>query len=94
MCLELAKIFWGHSVIYFDYCFLFQVILKKHFLAKILREIFETLLYESNCNYNSCKFSYKFAFISLFSFRKNQKQELVFQQAGGLLVRSISAFCL
>ena len=67
---------------------------EKHFPAKILLEIYETLLYESNWNYNSRKFSYKFACISLFSFRKNQKQELVFQQAGGLLVRSTSAFCL
>ena len=62
--------------------------------SKILQGIFETFLYENNRNYNSCKFSYKFDFIPVLSFRRNQNQESKFQQVGDLVTRNISVFCL
>ena len=46
------------------------------------------------CNYHSYRFRYKFAFILFWSFLTNQKQESGFQQAGGLVARNISIFCL
>ena len=52
------------------------------------------ILYENNRNYNSYRFSYKFAFILLLSFLTNQKQESGFQQVGGLVTRNISGFYL
>ena len=35
---------------------------RKNTVQKILPEIWKIFFYESNCNHNSCKFSYKFAF--------------------------------
>ena len=35
----------------------------KHCLAKVLLAIWQIFLHENNCNYNSYKFRYKFAFI-------------------------------
>ena len=55
------------------------------------REIF---LCENNRNYNFYKFSYKFDFITVLPFHRNQKQEPKFQQIGDLIMRNISAFCL
>ena len=43
-------------------------------------------------NYDSYKFSYKSAFISFLFFRRIQKQESNFQQAGGLVMRNVSVF--
>ena len=71
-----------------------QVIGKKHYVAKVLLAISEIFLHENNNNYNSNRFSYKFAFIFFLSFLTNQKQESDFQQVGGLVARNISAFCL
>ena len=68
--------------------------MKKHCVARILQGILERFLYENNRNYNSYKFSYKFDFIPVLSFRRNQKQEPKFQQVGDLVTRNISAFCL
>ena len=68
--------------------------MKKHCVARILQGILERFLYENNRNYNSYKFSYKFDFIPVLSFRRNQKQELKFQQVGDLVTRNISAFRL
>ena len=48
---------------------------------------------KNNCNYNSYRFSYKFAFIFFLSFIANQKQESGFQQVCGLVMRRISVFC-
>ena len=50
-------------------------------------------MYKNNRNYNSYKFSYKFAFIPCLSFRRNQKQESNFQQVADLVMRNISIFC-
>ena len=47
-----------------------------------------------NRNYNSYRFSYKFAFFLFLSFFTNQKQEPGFQQVGRLVTRNISIFCL
>ena len=47
----------------------------------------ETFLYENNCNYDSYKLSYKFAYISFLSFLSFQKQESNSQHLGGLVTR-------
>ena len=44
-------------------------------VERIFQGILESFLYGNNCNYNSYKFSYKFDFIPVLSFRRNQKQE-------------------
>ena len=46
-------------------------------------------LHENNRNYNSYRFSYKFAFILFLSFLTNQKQYSGFQQASGLVTKNI-----
>ena len=51
-------------------------------------------MHENNRNYNSYRFSYKFAFIFFLSFLTNQKQESGFQQVSGLVMRNISVFWL
>ena len=66
---------------------------KNHCVKKILKEIWETFLYENNRNYNSCKVNYKVTCIPFLSFRKNQKQESNFQQVGSIVTRNISVFC-
>ena len=68
--------------------------MKKHCVAKVLLAVLEIFLHENNCNFNSYRFSYKFALILFLPFLKNQKQESGFQQIGGLVARSISVFCL
>ena len=60
------------------------MISKKYCVAKILQRIREIFLYEKNSNYNSYKFSNKFAFIPFVYFCRNQKQEPNFQQVGDL----------
>ena len=87
-----ARIYWGRSTRCFVYGFVFQVIREKNCVAKILHRIWETFLIEDNRNYNSCKFSYKFAFIPFLSFQRNQKQESNFHQNDDLVTRSISVF--
>ena len=59
----------------------------------VLLVIWETFLHENNRNYNSYKFSYKFAFILSFYFLTSQKQESRFQQVGSLVTGNISIFC-
>ena len=66
----------------------------KHYLAKFLLLIWEITLHESNRNYNSYRFCYKFACILFLSILTNQKQESGFQQVCGLVMRNISVFCL
>ena len=88
MCLQLTKICWEYSASCFIYGFAFQVISEKILSSK------EAFLFESKCNYNFCKFSYKFACIPLFSFRKNQQQELIFQQVSGLVTKEKYFFCI
>ena len=66
--------------------------MKKNCVARILEGILERFLYENNCDCNSYKFSYKFDFIPVLSFGRNQKQESKFQQVGDLVTRNISAF--
>ena len=63
--------------------------MKKHCVEKVLLEIWEAVLHENDRNYKSNKFSYKFAFMLLFSFLTNQKQKPGFQQVGGLVTRNI-----
>ena len=74
--------------------FLFTVLwfnwsLKKLCLAKVLLTIWEIPLHEDNRNYNSQRFSYKFAFILFFSFLINQKLGWGFQQEIFLFFLSI-----
>ena len=66
--------------------------MKKHCVAKVLLAVWEIFLHEDNCNYSSYRFSYKLAFILFLSFLTNQKQELGFQQVGGVVTRNISFF--
>ena len=61
-------------------------------LAKILLAIWGIFLHENNCNYNSCRFNYKFAFIFFLYFLTNQKQKSGFQQVSGLVTINISVF--
>ena len=63
-------------------------------VAKKLLAIWETFLDESIYGYSPYKFIYKFALVTLFSIRKNQKQESFSRQVGGLVTRNISGFCL
>ena len=55
--------------------------MQKYCVTKVLLAIREMLLYENNIICNSHRFSYKFAFILIFSFLTNQNQESVFQQS-------------
>ena len=59
--------------------------MKKHCVAKVLVAILEIILHKNNCNYNSYKFSYKFAFLIIFSVFKNQKQESSLKEVVGLV---------
>ena len=52
----------------------------------------EIFLHENNRNYNSYKFSSKFAFILFFSFLTNQKQESGFQEVGDLVTKDVPVF--
>ena len=52
------------------------------------------ILYDNDRNYNSYKFSYKFTFIRVLSFHRNQKQESSFQEVGDLVTKTSFAFCL
>ena len=45
-----------------------------------------------NSNFRDIKVSYRYAFVPLFSFNKNQKQESG-HQVGGLVAKNISIFC-
>ena len=63
--------------------------LKKQILA-----MWKIFLHENNRNYNSYKFSYKFAFAPFLSFLRNQKQESKCQQVVGLASKKISTFWL
>ena len=65
---------------------LFQVISKA---GKILVAVWETFLYENKWNYDSYKFSFKFAFVPFSFFSRNQKQESNFQKVGGLVTTNI-----
>ena len=62
--------------------------MKKHCVAKLLLAI----LHENNCNYNSYRLSYTFAFILFLSFLTNQKQESGFEKGGGLVKRIYFCF--
>ena len=66
---------------------------KERCVVKILLEIWETFLYENNCNLNSYKFSFKFAFTCFLPFRRNQKQESNFSEVASMVKNNISDFC-
>ena len=70
-----------------------QVISENTLCSKGFTSIWETFLDKNNRNYDSYKFSYKFAFILFLSFLTNQKQGYGLQQVGGLVMRNISVFC-
>ena len=78
----------------FIYCFKSQVISAKHCVAKVLQWVWEIFLYENKRNYNSYKFSWKFAFTLSLSLCRNQKQESNFQQVEGLITSNILCFSL
>ena len=66
---------------------------KKHCIIKVLLAIWEISLHENIVNFNSNRFSNKFAFIFFLFFPANQKEESGLQQVGGRVTRNISAFC-
>ena len=72
----------------------FKWSVKKHCVAKFLSAILEIFLHGNNRNYNSYRFSDKFAFILLLSFLTNQKQGSGFQQIVVLVTRNSSGYCL
>ena len=74
MCLQLPRVYCGHSASCFIY-FLFQVVSEKKLCSKDFTCNMRNIFYESNCEYNVFKFCYEFAFIFLFSFRKNNKKK-------------------
>ena len=68
--------------------------MKNRFVAKILQEIRERFLYENKRNYNSYKLSYRFVFIPVLFYCRNQKQESNFHQVVYLVTRNMSVFHL
>ena len=72
---------------------MFQVISEKTCSKDFTRNLRETFI-ENNHKSNYYKFSYKFAYIPVLPFRRNQKQKLNFQEVGDLVMRNTSAFCL
>ena len=87
----MGRIGLGRSTSCFIFGFVILVISEKT-VAKISLAISEIFLHENNCNYNSFKLSGKSTFIIFESFLRNQKQELNFQQVGGLVTKNISVF--
>ena len=69
-----------------------QVISEKTMCSKGFTRIWEKYVHESNCNYYSYGFSYKFTFIHILSFLTHQEQESGFQQVGDLVTRNILFF--
>ena len=63
-----------HRLFYLQFCDT-----SDHCVANVLLTIWEIFLHQNNPNYNSYRFSYKFAFIPFLSFLTNQKQESGFQ---------------
>ena len=88
----MARICWGRSTDCFIYSFVIQVISE----VKVLPAIQEIFSRETNCNYNSCRFSCEsvLQFNFFLSFLTNQKQESGFQQVVGLVTRKFFVFCL
>ena len=68
------------------------MISEKTLCSKVFTSNLRCILHENDCNYNSYRFSYKFAFILFLSFLTNQKPDSGFQQVDGLATRNISAF--
>ena len=64
------------------------------FAEGVLLAILNIFFHENYRNYNSYRFTCKFAFIFFLPFLTNQKQELDFQQVGGLVTGYMSVFCL
>ena len=95
MCLQLPRVYCGHSASCFIY-FLFQVVSEKKLCSKDFTCNMRNIFYESNCEYNVFKFCYEFAFIFLFSFRKNNKKKRIKFSVyiGGVVTETISIFCL
>ena len=84
-----------HCTYYFyEQYFMAEWSVKKHCIAKALLAYWDTFLYENNHYYESCKFSYKSAFILLIYHCREQKQGSSLQQVGGLVTRNISVFRL
>ena len=87
---DLLKAFYGTDCII--YSFAIQVISEKHYIAKVLPGIGEILLQENNCSKNSCKFSYKFAFILFLSILTKKSKNKVFEQVYDMVTINIFLF--
>ena len=71
----MARICWRRSTGVLLTVLWFKWSVKKLCLAKVLPAIWESFLHDNNHNYNSYRFSYKFAFILFLPFLTNEKQE-------------------
>ena len=58
----------------------FKWSVKKHYVAKVLLAMWEVFLHENNCNYNSYKSSYKFAFIPFYPFLETNDKNQIFSK--------------
>ena len=65
------------------------MISKKTLCSKDFTSNLRNILHENNRSYNSCRFSYKFAFIPFLSFLANHTQESGFQQVGVIASRAL-----
>ena len=79
------------KLFYLRFC-VFSWPLKKTQRSKVFASYLRNPLYENNCNYNSCKFGYKFAFVIFLFFPRNQKQDSNFLQVCCLVTKKFFAF--
>ena len=91
MCPYLARICRGRSTGCFIYNFLFQVISERTLQQRFNQE-FERCFY-MKIIVTIIRIDLDTNFILFLSFLANQKQELDFQQVGGLVTRNTSVFC-
>ena len=62
--------------------------MKEHCVPKIFCAIWETFLYENNCNFNYYRFSYKLALIHFFFLRMKQKRKSIFEEVDALVTKN------
>ena len=75
----MARICWGCSTVCFNYTVLwFKWSVKKHCVTKVLLAIWEMFFDENNCNCNSYRCGYKFAFILFFVLSCKTKTRIKF----------------
>ena len=76
------------------YAGILQVCQSRGHSAKNFTNYLRDILFESSFNYYSDIFSYKFSFIPILFFRRNQRQEPSFQVVGDLVAKNTSVIFL